>query len=245
MALIQMDYMAESIQRWTTSWVYLPFDETDAKTEPGAVVLLHGYGGNHTDWLVHTTLCRTARALNLALVMPDGDNSFYLDHPARSEDYEAYIGQELPRLMQKAFSIAGNPENTFIMGVSMGAFGALRIGAKYGNVYRKAAGLSTPLAPFGKGRAGGHVDVLAGGPGGDSMLDALGRALSQKQAVAEMYVAVGAEDPLLADNRCLERFLLRNNVPHAYREVPGCRDAFEFLESESRKALLWMTSKEA
>ena len=121
MALIQMDYMADTIQRWTTSWVYLPFDETTSSEKPSALVLLHGYGDNHTDWLMKTNLCRAAAKHNMALIMPDGDNSYYLNYTDRAENYEAYIAKELPQLMQKAFSIMEEPENTYIMGVSMGA----------------------------------------------------------------------------------------------------------------------------
>ena len=231
MALIQMDYMADTIQRWTTSWVYLPFDETTSSEKPSALVLLHGYGDNHTDWLMKTNLCRAAAKHNMALIMPDGDNSYYLNYTDRAENYEAYIAKELPQLMQKAFSIMEEPENTYIMGVSMGGMGALRIGAKYGDVYSKAAGLSSATRFLKKTGSIRHdADVKK----------TFETALDDGKKIAALYLAVGLNDPMLAENRSLHRLLEGRQVPHIFREVPEQGHTWEFWDEESFRVLSWM-----
>ena len=43
------------------------------------LVLLHGYGGIDTDWYRGSSIAEVAQRHRMAVVMPDGGNSFYLD----------------------------------------------------------------------------------------------------------------------------------------------------------------------
>src|SRR5688500_18915911 len=51
--------------------------------------LLHGLGGNYTDWTMRSNLAEYTRTLPLIVVMPDGENQWYTnaaDGNARFED---------------------------------------------------------------------------------------------------------------------------------------------------------------
>ena len=93
--------------------------------------LLHGLLGNYTDWVTRTRIQEWAEAKNLVVVMPSGDNSFYVDQEVKNNDFGIFIGTELIEVTRKMFHLSNRRDDTFIAGLSMGGFGALRNGLKY------------------------------------------------------------------------------------------------------------------
>src|SRR5687767_4425044 len=57
------------------------------------VYLLHGHGGQETDWFIHSDVAELANSLGLVVVTPDGTNSWYINTPA--ERWEDYITRDL------------------------------------------------------------------------------------------------------------------------------------------------------
>ena len=86
MALIQANFMSGSLMRTVPVNIILPVDKL---AFPGAaskeitayktLYLLHGIFGNYTDWVSGTNIQRWAEEKDLAVVMPSGDNMFYVD----------------------------------------------------------------------------------------------------------------------------------------------------------------------
>lgn len=60
--------------------------------------------------------------------MPSGDNAFYIDQPKMNNNYGEFIGRELVELTRKMFPLSDKREDTYIGGLSMGGYGALRNG---------------------------------------------------------------------------------------------------------------------
>ena len=86
---------------------------------------------------VSYTHLELAEKYNLCVVLPSGENSFYMNREDRFECWENFFCQELPLLMQRAFPLSDRREDTFIGGFSMGGFGALRNGLKHYDRYGK------------------------------------------------------------------------------------------------------------
>lgn len=61
---------------------------------------------------------------NLNVILPDGENSFYLNQGAAGRRYADYVGRELVAYTRKLFSLSDRREDTCIGGLSMGGFGA-------------------------------------------------------------------------------------------------------------------------
>lgn len=59
--------------------------------------------------------------------MPSASNSFYQDMACGS-DYLRFITQEVPQLCESLFPISTRREHTFVGGLSMGGYGALKVG---------------------------------------------------------------------------------------------------------------------
>ena len=119
MALIQVNYLSKSLFRTVPVNVILPSDKIDYMTGEylksndlkfKTLYLLHGLLGNYTDWVSGTRIQRWAEERNLAVVMPSGDNSFYFDGRMPMDDYETFIGRELPEVMRRMFPLSEKRE---------------------------------------------------------------------------------------------------------------------------------------
>ncbi len=97
--------------------------------------LLHGGYGNHTDYVSGTRIRRWAEEKNLAVIMPSGDNQFYIDKEDTEEYYGEYVGKEHVEFTRKMFPLSEKKEDTFIAGLSMGGYGALINGLKYADTF--------------------------------------------------------------------------------------------------------------
>ena len=152
MALLQVNFLSSALKRTVPMTVILPVDKIfgDDRTEPDTpcfktLYLLHGLLGNCTDWAMNTRIQQWAEAKNLAVVMPSGDNSFYVDQRIPNNDYGDFIGRELVEITRKMFPLSHKREDTYIAGLSMGGYGALRTGLLYPQVFGFAGGLSSAL----------------------------------------------------------------------------------------------------
>lgn len=203
----------------------------DAPRVRGLLILLHGVWGSHWVWSlkggVHRTvqqLVDTGEIAPLVIAMPsDGlmrDGSGYFTWPNGS-DVERWIVDEVPaaaRLAAPALS-AGTP--IAIGGLSMGGYGALRLGAKFPDRFCAISAHSSitdvdglrqfveePLAEY-----------LALAPREE--LSVLHSLRSAQARLPPLRFDCGVEDPLLAGNRALHRVLDREEIPHHYHEYPG------------------------
>ena len=232
MALIQMEFMSNSIQHYTSMNVLLPVDQWNS-TETGpfpTLYLLHGWGGNYRDWVCNSRIAVWAQRRGIAVVMPSGDNSYYLNYPEREEYYEKFIGEELITLTRGAFPLSTKREDTWIAGLSMGGGGAIRCGLRYGHVFGKAAGLSAGLTIGEEAQKVGH--------GADTM-KALEDVLAKKDPLPELFLSIGTEDPLLQDNRTYHEFLKQKGIAHVYEEHSGGH-TWEYWDGHLPDVLDWL-----
>ena len=150
MALLTVDLFSESLVVGTTLTVVLPQAaegqvgvEAIEVPEHGwpVLYLLHGLSDDHTAWLRYTSIERHARAAGIAVVMPAAGRSFYADE-AHGHAYWTWISDELPRRVRELFRLSERPEDTYVAGLSMGGYGALRLGLTHPERYAAVASLS-------------------------------------------------------------------------------------------------------
>lgn len=235
MALIQMEFMSNSIQHYTSMNVLLPVDQWD-RTEIGpfpTLYLLHGWGGNYSDWVCNSRIAVWAQRRGIAVVMPSGDNSFYLNYPEREEYYEKFIGEELIALTRKAFPLSDKREDTWIAGLSMGGGGAIRCGLRYGHVFSKAAGLSSGITMGESAQKRGH---------GADTVQALQDALAADDSLSDLFMTIGTEDSLLQNNREFHEILKKQGIEHIYEEHSGGH-TWEYWDGHLPEVLDWLQGK--
>src|SRR5262245_52048408 len=123
MALLTCHVYSEALEVKTTISIVLP---RTTKGEAPVLYLLHGRTDDHTSWQRYTSIERYAEAAGLAVVMPSAHNSFYADE-VRGHPYWTYVSEELPSIVQSLFRVSDRPEDTFVAGLSMGGYGALKL----------------------------------------------------------------------------------------------------------------------
>lgn len=151
------------------------------------------------------------------LAMPSdglwGDGSGYVAH--RTQDFERWIVNEVPALVRQTVPAVTAASSWFIAGLSMGGFGALRLGAKYLERFRAIAEHSSiteleQLKPF-VIESTGSFSALEGDR---SVLDTM---LRNRGRLPAIRFDGGTADPLLEANRTLHDGLTRAGWPTSTR----------------------------
>lgn len=242
MANFNIEFFSNELRRPVNFKVFIPNDPNTTFGAPPpsdrplkTIFLLHGYTGGADNWLP-MDLCLK---YNIAVVAPNGENAFWIDGQSSGHKYGTFLTSELVYYVRDTFSIAMNPEDTYIMGMSMGGFGALHSAIWCPEIFGKAIALSPALiiydvlnmAPGTDNGMGNYeyytevfgdltkVDKTANNP--EVLVDKL---LSEGKALPDMYIAIGTEDFLLENDRIFKRFLDSRNVDFTYIEDSGMHD---------------------
>jgi putative tributyrin esterase len=131
--------------------VYVPAHTRVTDTLP-IVILLHGVYGSAWSWpysagvhLKVDELIKKGELPPMILAMPSdglwGDGSGYLPHDGYN--FESWIADDVPAALIETIKGAKKESPLFISGLSMGGYGALRIGAKYGSRFKAISGHSS------------------------------------------------------------------------------------------------------
>lgn len=260
MALLQINYFSKSLKKLVSFNALIPLDAMempDRKSfEAGpfkSLYLLHGYTGNYMDWVAGTKIQELSLMHNIAVFMPSGENSFYLDDTDIGVLYSEFIGNELPEFTRKMFHLSDKKEDTFIGGLSMGGYGAIRNGLKYSDRFGRIIALSSalitnkivdvpvgfkdPMADYNYyTRTFGDLKKLKGS---DKDPEALAAGLKKANSdIPKIYMACGTEDFLIEENRSYHNFLSSQGIEHAYVEGPGVH-SWAFWNEYIEKAILW------
>ena len=256
--------MSECLLRTVTVSAVVPFDKLALPGQPPAqaapyktLYLLHGVLGDHTDWTANTRIQRWAEEKDLAVVMPAGENHFYLDCAANGERWGQFIGCELPEKMQRLFGLSPAREDNFLAGLSMGGYGALVNGLRFAGRFSRIAGLSSALLLDDLLEGGTHCPGLSeamfgpqffntvfGDPqsvaGSDRDYYALARRAAQSgEPLPKIYLCCGLDDSLLATNRRYADFLRAQGFACTYAEAPGGHE-WDFWDRFLKEILDWL-----
>lgn len=173
--------------------------------------LLHGMSDDQTIWQRRTSIERYVSKLGIAVVMPTTHLAFYTD-TAYGMRYWTFISEELPRVCREFFPrMSGKREDTLAAGLSMGGYGAWKLGLGAGDTFGAAAALSgaLDLAEDFRRNQGGERDAMFRGIFGDvrqvkgspNDLFALAEQLvKEKRELPRLYAWCGTEDFLYQDN---------------------------------------------
>lgn len=262
MALLQANTYSAALSRVVTFHVILPNDllaemmdgNENYNRATKTLYLLHGFSGSTTDWLMGSRIQELAIKYNLAVVMPAGENSFYLNQKGTGRAYETFTGEELMDYCSKTFGLSDKKEDNYIGGLSMGGFGAIHTGLKYPERFGKMFGLSSALIVNGiKGMKPGaqndiaDYDYYAQVFGDLEKLDTsennpeylITERKKKGDTIQPIYMACGTEDFLIRENREFYEFLKKEGVDVTYEESTGIHD-WNFWNEYLEPAIEWL-----
>ncbi len=207
-----------------------------ATTRYPVLYLLHGWGGHYTDWLTRTNIADYAAQYRMIIVMPEGNDSWYIDGAAGINDkYESYILKELMPDVDKRYRTIQSRYGRAIAGLSMGGYGAIKFGLKYPATFVFAGSMS---GAFGVTR---YAEREMASPNLEPFMKTFGPLGSETRKANDVfeithslsparvaslpyfYFDCGTEDAAqhFDRNRELSELFLEKKIPHEYRELPG------------------------
>ena len=107
MALIQMDFRSETLKRTVSINAIIPIEKFQGPYP--TLYLLHGLTDNCNGWLSYSRIRLWAEESGLAVIMPSGENSFYMDILLKDGclgDFGEYIGRELVDVTREMFPLS-------------------------------------------------------------------------------------------------------------------------------------------
>jgi putative tributyrin esterase len=254
MALVRCDFFSEVLGIGTSMTVLLP-QQTSAQVglpgrsggdDPPVLYLLHGLTDDDTAWTRHTSIERYVAPLGLAVVMPQGARSFYTDEE-HGNRYWTFLSEELPEVCRGFFRLSVRRSDTYVAGLSMGGYGAVKWALRDRNRFAAAASLSGALDMAHRIRDDAHPldprvrhTVFGDRPVEGSPNDLL--ALLDKPADGPMpalFVCCGTEDHLYEDNQRFVDAARSRNVPLTVDFGPGDHD-WAYWDTKIRDVLAWL-----
>lgn len=209
-------------------------------------LLLHGVYGSHWAWTgsgdAHGTalkLIASGEIKPMILAMPsDGlwsDGSGYLPH--HGQDFESWIVEDVVDAVRELIPQAGKAgeASLFITGLSMGGYGALRLGARHPGKFRAISAHSS-ITKLSRMQA---FAERVPDPGEHGVLEAM---LANKPKLPPLRFDCGSDDHLVEANRELSAELNKHGIAHAYEEFPGAH-AWDYWREHLQDSLKFFNSK--
>jgi len=194
--------------------------------------LLHGMSDDHTIWQRRTSIERYASDLGIAVIMPSTALGWYTDMAHRLK-WIPYITQELPEICRDFFPLSSKREDNYVAGLSMGGYGAIKLGLACGDSFSYAASLSGALNMMENAKAPMSDDERFNtfwgdifGPweafeGSDNDLLALAEKRKAQGNMPKLYQWCGTEDFLYQQNLTFRDHALKLGYDLTYKESPG------------------------
>ena len=217
---------------------------------PKVLYLLHGYSDDHSIWMRRTSVERYAASHNLAVIMPAVNHSFYCNE-LYGEKYWDYISDELPRTMRRFLRISDKPEDTYVAGLSMGGYGAMRLALTYPAHFAGAASFSGAVdlaSIFYQRHSGAEADRIFGD------LEIKGTEydpfwLMEKNADAPhkpwLYVSCGTKDFLFDQHKAFVPALRKNGWDVMGHEEPDAIHEWGFWDDQIKAFIELIYAREA
>ncbi|MBR5231709.1 MAG: esterase family protein [Clostridia bacterium] len=237
MAYFQGAFRSAVLGMDTNVNVILPYDRYDGNGNPGrydkVLYMLHGLKQNADAWPRMSGIERYANYYGYAVVVPEVQRSFYTDM-ARGMNYFTYLTEELPRAVQEMFHLPAGRENTYVGGLSMGGYGALKCALTRPDLYAGAMcfsggyhSLQHPEALMKNYYSRGEIEGILGEelkvrPEDD--LEHLVRAFPKDGKKPGLYLACGTEDFLYQSNLCMRDTLRENGFDLTWEAWEGAHD---------------------
>ncbi|TLG77486.1 alpha/beta hydrolase [Culicoidibacter larvae] len=266
MARITCEFFSDVLGISTSMTVLLPeagkhrigmAGSVERETYP-VLYLLHGLSDDDSTWTRRSAIERYVAKLGLIVVMPNGYRGFYTNMQ-NGYRYWDYIAHEVPKIAEHYFPISKKRSETFVAGLSMGGYGAMKLALNFPERFAAAASFSGALD------IAEHLKAEVP-EGADPAVAAMLQALRQEQmntfgsledfigsendlfAVAKsktmsaeykprLYQACGTEDFLYQQNINFRDFIINEtDLNVLYDEGPGAH-TWEYWDVQVQKAL--------
>lgn len=234
---------SRNLQKRGDICVFVP--EGDHKDLP-VVTLLHGVWGSCWVWAfkgnahgVAKKLINEKKIRPIILAMPSdglwGDGSAYMPHG--EQDYEKWIAKDVPQAILENIPQSSAASKHFISGLSMGGYGALKIGSRYGQFYKGISAHSS-ITAYGQMKLFVEESEDHYRSYNPELEDAFISIKNNSNFLPPLRIDCGESDLLIEYNRKLHQQLSYAGIDHSYEEFKGGHE-WEYWEEHLVDTLLF------
>lgn len=205
-------------------------DGVNAETKLPTVFLLHGAGGNASDWINNVPdIKKLSDLYQVLIVCPDGGvTSWYYDSPIDSSyKYETYVTKELLPYIDQKYPTYKSAAYRAITGLSMGGHGGMYLSLRHQDLFAAGGSMSggVDIRPFPKNwDISKRLGTIEEKPENwekytiVNMLDLL------KGSNLKLIIDCGVNDFFYDVNMDLHNRLLKMKYPHDFITRPGAHN---------------------
>lgn len=260
MALLHVDFFSDVLGMSMNMDVILPqqthgqigMEGRNTKGQYKTMYLLHGMSDDHTVWQRRTSIERYVSDLGIAVVMPTTHLAFYTD-TRYGMQYWTFISEELPSICREFFpNMSDKKEDTLAAGLSMGGYGAWKLGLGAGDTFGAAASLSGALDIVSDYHRSLHDDnphakssfaAAFGSPedlqGSDNEIFVLADKLAAgKKELTRLYAWCGTEDFLYEGNLRAWEYVKKLGYPLTCEQSEGDHQ-WKYWDAKIQDVLKW------
>jgi len=255
---MEVSYFSSVLDMQSSMTVIVPQSKSDlgvpvkkGVTPPYPVLyLLHGRGGDHSLMRRFPWLELYAQLYGVVIVMPDAHQSFYTDQ-MHGSPYITFLADELPSIVSEFFHVSTKREDTYVAGVSMGGYGAMKLSMTYPERYCACANMSgspditysMTKNPFGRESTKRILDASFGGEENlvgskDDIYELAKRLIESGKPMPRFYTVVGESDGFLELNRRFNE-MYGEALGLCYNERPGGH-TWKFWIEQIRPVFEWL-----
>jgi putative tributyrin esterase len=224
MACATINYYSQSRAIASSFNVIFP-DSPDAPRPWSVYYLLHGLSDDHTTWSRRTAIERYVLGYPLMVVMPNGGRGWYTNAVA-GEAFEDDLLKDVMGLIEKDFPVKAKRAGRAIGGISMGGFGAIKLGLKHPDLFASVDSHSGVLGLLRNPEESKLLSPEFARIFGESPTDGpedpyeLARRANRKKLPA-LRIDCGREDPFCEQNRSFHEWLESLGIAHEYHATDG------------------------
>ena len=258
MALLRLNYLSRALSMQMDVEVILPESPNNSLAKGicddkyPVLWLLHGGGGDHTEWQRNTSIERYANKAGLAVVMPGVDTSGYMDMKRGGYRYFTYLSEDLPSFLRNILPLSDKKEDNFVAGLSMGGYGALKWMLRKPDMFAAAASLSGAVdivtilkeqAKLGDrfqstfGPAYGSAEEIEGTE--DDNMYMFERRMAEGVKLPKLYLAIGQDDFGYVGHTASVERLRKLGVAFDYTPDQGTHN-WDYWDMHIQKVIDWL-----
>jgi enterochelin esterase-like enzyme len=199
-----VDYDSKAVGAKRKLVVYTP-PGYDKETKHPVFYLLHGKGGNESNWtkagsanVILDNLYADKKLVPMIVVMPNGELPATGGKKDFTSGFENELLKDVVPLIESRYAVLADPEHRALAGLSMGGGQSLRIGLKHPDKFAYIGGFSSAI--FGKANL----------PDGDAA-----------KKIRLLWVSCGDADTLLNANKSFHDSLEKQKIPHTWHLETG------------------------
>lgn len=218
--------------------IVTPQEIFDVEETCKVVYLLHGLSDDCGDWYANAQLTLLSNAYNLIFILPEVQRSFYTNM-YYGLNYFTYIVDELPKICQKLFNISSKREDTYVMGLSMGGYGALKCALSRPEQYAGCGAFSAACSladcvdvcnpeQYREFQAvfGPNLELLE-----ENEVMNIAKECQHSAVKPEIFMTCGTEDFIHNQSVKFRDFMKDIDIPYIYQEWPGVHEWYFWNKS--------------